>query len=770
MRLARDSRILNDWQRDAVLALLRVVADGEVMAEQARCRLCEVMEFDPYSTFQQVQGMRPQKGWLTAYDLHSWLLSQPHSMAGTMIDDVATIIAPFLNAHGQLRYEGFLRLVLPKDATHAWLKELALVRGSNVTLQADPDRCPPEVAYRLCQLLETEIDVSRHLKFHRKELQDRYVDFSTIVAFLDRERGDTAAVTGLLSPGSLRYLLVERLQELTTTQCEALLRRLNPNGAYMLPTDELSRLITGRSISVDMPPPLQPPLSTPGVDASYGSYAGHRSPTVAFREPIVGSSGGTWQATPPSIARESIQYYDRSIPRLDPYGVARGVDASRDWSPGRTQPLHNTKYADSPRHSSFGLSSTRAPTSGGRATAEPLTSPRSPRWAAAVTPRREAPFPASTWQVGMRSPQRPSSVPAAPGISRASACAVSPSALPSMRPMTPRETCKASASLGTNMPSPSLGSPIHSLELRNSHRDLVAMRVSNLRIVLKTLVRQAEIDERLEDMKVLLPPGTSLQAVFRTLDRYSKGYIADTDIWQFMQDFHSRTTTFSNLCSLVHEVQLRQPRNQVLTPGQLSLRALGTMLFPSNSQEYAAMRAASSDAEALSILYCLYYSEACPGCGFRVQRDADAAGCPEVTCPNCGTRFRCFIVVGDSGPHESFVLPPSVLYHLHSLIDFAASAAEELEQGRKQLASLMATDVLSLLSETFASFAEGRMYLTLSDLRRAVLSQDLYLSERQFDLLWRRYSPEDAPEVSFTDYVRQLKPRNAGPYYKAYTQ
>jgi len=286
---------------------------------------------------------------------------------------------------------------------------------------------------------------------------------------------------------------------------------------------------------------------------------------------------------------------------------------------------------------------------------------------------------------------------------------------------------------------------------------------------MKTLLRQAEIDERVEDRKVLLPAGMALETVFRSLDRYSKGYIADTDIWQFMQDHSGRTATFSNLCSLVHEVQLRQPRNQVQTPGQLTLRALGTMLFPIASSEYTAMRQAVTDAEALSILYCLYYSEPCPGCGARVQRDADAAGCPNVTCPVCGTMFRCFIVVGDEASDPMRMregMPPSILYHVHQFFDFLASASEELEHGRKQLATTSGGpgDVLSLLSEAFSTIADGRMSLSLPDLRRAFFKhEDLFLSERQLDLLCRRYMPDGEPEVSFTDFVRQLKPRSHAP-------
>lgn len=51
----------------------------------------------------------------------------------------------------------------------------------------------------------------------------------------------------------------------------------------------------------------------------------------------------------------------------------------------------------------------------------------------------------------------------------------------------------------------------------------------------------------------------------------------------------------------------------------------------------------SLDPKELSERYIMYYTVPCPGCGARVQRDAESGGCPSVKCPCCMTTFRCEI-------------------------------------------------------------------------------------------------------------------------------
>jgi len=285
-------------------------------------------------------------------------------------------------------------------------------------------------------------------------------------------------------------------------------------------------------------------------------------------------------------------------------------------------------------------------------------------------------------------------------------------------------------------------------------------RAHTARRVLSMIARQAELDSQAEDAKSLLPPSFALEAVFTTLDRFRKGYITDTDFCQFSQDFGG-ASSFGLFFNLVNEVLLRRPCEPLQIPGRLNLRELCMLVVPAGMQEYEAGLAANSDAELRSMLYLLRHSEPCPRCSIRVQRDADSAGCPSVTCPVCGATFRCFVVVGDfyNGVlAENESLPAAVQYNLFRLLDIAASAANELEQGRKLL---QGEGGMSMLNTAFSYIADRRQTFLMGDLRRALFSHDMLLSEQQLGLLWRRYTSNTAAEVAFGDFARQLKPREA---------
>lgn len=125
-----DAPGLSQVQQDALFSLLRTVADGELRAEEARCELCRLSEFDAYETFKRLQGPREsQQGWISTRGLCAWLAEQPHRIACLPPEDADATLAPYANQHGELRYDGFLRLTLPKAPANALLKETALTRG-----------------------------------------------------------------------------------------------------------------------------------------------------------------------------------------------------------------------------------------------------------------------------------------------------------------------------------------------------------------------------------------------------------------------------------------------------------------------------------------------------------------------------------------------------------------------------------------------------------------------------------------------------------------
>jgi hypothetical protein len=277
--------------------------------------------------------------------------------------------------------------------------------------------------------------------------------------------------------------------------------------------------------------------------------------------------------------------------------------------------------------------------------------------------------------------------------------------------------------------------------------------------VLRTLARHAELDAKVEEAKTLIPATTSLELVFGMLDRFRKGYVADTDLWQFSQDFGS-STPFGNFCALSHELHRRQPPTCLASSNRLSLRDLGLLVFPVASGEYNEMIQAKNDAEARSVLYLLRNSEPCPGCGTRVQRDADAMGCPSVTCTVCGTLFRCFVVVSDHVSLETLgPIPASTQFQLYRLIDTAAHVAVDLEKERKQLL-LLGLETVATLKQAFTEISEGRLRFGVDDLRRALFAKQIFVSERDLDIFWRRFSLS-SHEVDFEKFSQQLRPRLA---------
>jgi len=289
---------------------------------------------------------------------------------------------------------------------------------------------------------------------------------------------------------------------------------------------------------------------------------------------------------------------------------------------------------------------------------------------------------------------------------------------------------------------------------------------------LRAMARQAEFDAQLEDAKALLPRGCALEAMFSMLDRGHKGYLSDMDLWQFDQDFGG-PTSFGSFCSLVNEVRLVRkpglPQSSHQTadaslPGRLDLCDLGVLIYPSGSQEYDALRVAGSDDEAKSILYLLRHSDPCPGCGMRAQRNADAAGCPSVTCPACGAAFRCFSVVRDgaslSAP-EAEPVPAAARHQLHRLLSSTARLADAMETDRRRLAQRLTSFGCSL-GGVFSAIAGGRSVLGAADLRRALLRLGLRVPEHELGLLWRRYAPPGAAAVEPSDFARQLQPRGVG--------
>ena len=78
---------------------------------------------------------------------------------------------------------------------------------------------------------------------------------------------------------------------------------------------------------------------------------------------------------------------------------------------------------------------------------------------------------------------------------------------------------------------------------------------------------------------VLFRPGINVESTFQFLDRYKKGFIADTDVWQCMHiDGGKGSLSFAGVCTLFREV--KAPGAKKVGPLRLShRRTIGRLVF-----------------------------------------------------------------------------------------------------------------------------------------------------------------------------------------------
>lgn len=296
------------------------------------------------------------------------------------------------------------------------------------------------------------------------------------------------------------------------------------------------------------------------------------------------------------------------------------------------------------------------------------------------------------------------------------------------------------------------------------------------RAVQQTLIvmaRQAKLDSMVEDAKTLLPPTCTVEEIFNELDMMRNGYITLRDIRRFMAGF-GFTAKYASFTGLVNDLHMRRKvfhqhavrgakplewsgLSALLPPESLDLRDTTMLTLPFTGEGCKAVMACNTDAEAASVLYLLRKSVACPTCGTRAQRDADAAGCPMVTCPVCRTQFHCHTVEGDR-PEVSYPLTSSAKHSLYRLLGTTLEAAEELDLDRRELATVLSQEICGL-HDVFGAISPGTDSFTQSDLRRCFAVQGLPLPPaEQWDLLWHRYCSPNAIGVNYLDFKNQLQP------------
>ncbi|CAD7939520.1 unnamed protein product [Amoebophrya sp. A25] len=293
---------------------------------------------------------------------------------------------------------------------------------------------------------------------------------------------------------------------------------------------------------------------------------------------------------------------------------------------------------------------------------------------------------------------------------------------------------------------------VYNAKVRRQHESLNA--------VLDVMFQQIDLDNCLEaEKEKLWQDGINVEAVFTMLDRYQKRHIADTDMWQLMHgsEFQGKCS-YAGICALFREIKGKNfsgTRSRPTKDGQLSLAELTQFLFPRQSEEWQNVYDDMSDAETKNVLFVTRSTISCPGCGMRTQRTVE--GCPQVTCPSCRTVFRCNLV-GDDRDHV-FRLTATQKHQVRAFIQFAVGIAEEQEELRKKLlncGSGTGESLSSLLLDAFLLISGDKGYMTMQDMKKAVLSEKA-VRGTDIELLWHRYA-RTTRRIGYVEFAHELRP------------
>mmetsp|Transcript_87299 Transcript_87299/g.167913 ORF Transcript_87299/g.167913 Transcript_87299/m.167913 type:complete len:310 (+) Transcript_87299:61-990(+) len=232
---------------------VREVADCELLCERLRRSLCEMSDFTPHKAFLAVQGT-PPKGYATVRDVYRWLLDQPHQSPRLFLEDVAAFVLPFCargdDGREELRYEGFMRIVNPRE--NAAVKSVAICRSglagphsfASYTYRRDAPKglLSQETNYRMCRLFSFEMESGRQLQIHRRLLEEHGITAVEAFRVLSSVKVAPSNVA-YVAKSELRVLLVHRLRELTAKQCDAFCRRAMVSGTGGLTFQDMEKLL-----------------------------------------------------------------------------------------------------------------------------------------------------------------------------------------------------------------------------------------------------------------------------------------------------------------------------------------------------------------------------------------------------------------------------------------------------------------------------------------------------------------------------------------------
>jgi len=287
---------------------------------------------------------------------------------------------------------------------------------------------------------------------------------------------------------------------------------------------------------------------------------------------------------------------------------------------------------------------------------------------------------------------------------------------------------------------------------------------NSLQIIMDAVFQALDLDLMLENEKeAVWKQGINVESTFTFLDRYNKGYIADTDVWQCMhagsgeegsQKNADSSLSFAAVCTLFRETKAPSATRK---PGQLTLSELTHLLFPRQAEEVKHTKLDMGDDETRNVLYVTRSTVSCPGCQTRTQRTVE--GCPQVTCPICRSVFRCNLIGDDR--EQLFRLTLTQKQKVRGFLKQAANIAEEQERIRKSLATTYYVQhqqqgLSSIVLDAFVSLSGDKGSISFTDIRKAVLSERA-LRAPDVDLIWWRLS-KGRKTLSFVEFAVCFKP------------
>lgn len=270
--------------------------------------------------------------------------------------------------------------------------------------------------------------------------------------------------------------------------------------------------------------------------------------------------------------------------------------------------------------------------------------------------------------------------------------------------------------------------------------------------------KDVAIEEAKAELRACVPPHVNAaEACFKVLDRGGKGYITDTDVWQLLSD-ERRPVAMADAQALVHELVMDRLPEAGTAPGgrpafactRLTLRDVCALVFPRLSAEMRAVRHARDDQDALSELYLMSRTSACPNCKARLQRSAETMCGFSAACVFCGTPLCCAPMAGDrevaalsalgSSFPDTLQLTPDAKVRLFTVLELVSAAAADNLRRRSQLArspawvgnpTKAATQALWLVADSSGAIWK-------QDLRSTLVNHGLWSCQEAEQHIWHR--------------------------------